>query len=213
MTMERPMMVRDFHTGSTTECCGVGKNLLPYDGEAYLIDAALSETDADQALAVLTETVDWREEHAVLFGRRIPVPRLTAWYGEHGYGYSGIRHQPAALTLSLLELKSRVEELTKASFNSVLINLYRHGQDSMGWHSDNEAVLGKTPEIASLSLGATRRFQFKHRKSGERIDTELGHGSCLIMRGCCQVFWRHQLPKTAKVIKPRINLTFRAILP
>ena len=98
-----------------------------------------------------------------------------------------------------------------ASFNSVLINLYRNGQDSMGWHSDNETVLGKEPVIASLSLGGTRRFQLKHRRSGELVSLDLPHGSCLIMQGRCQADWRHQVPKTRKQVAPRINLTFRTV--
>ena len=191
----------------------MGANLLPFDGGAYLIEAALTKAEADQAFTNLMETVDWRQEHAILFGRHIPVPRLTAWYGEHGYGYSGIRHQPQAMTRDLLALKSRAEAIWKTSFNSVLINLYRHGQDSMGWHSDDEAALGDNPIIASLSLGAARRFQFKHRKTDERINIKLSHGSCLVMAGSCQACWRHQLPKTKRVSEPRINLTFRKITP
>lgn len=147
----------------------------------------------------------------MLFGRRIALPRLTAWYGEHGYRYSGIRHQPAPLTPTLAVLKSSIEAIAKRGFNSVLLNLYRDGRDSMGWHSDDEAALGPEPEIASLSLGAERRFHLKHRTSGDRLSLDLGHGSCLIMRGRCQACWQHQLPKTKRKIGPRINLTFRSI--
>lgn len=189
----------------------VFSNLLKLDGEAYLIEQALSLDEADRAFADLLETIDWRQEQTRLFGKEIPLPRLTAWYGAHGYGYSGIRHQPATPTPILKALTSTIESITKRTFNSVLLNLYRDGRDSMGWHSDDEAALGPEPEIASLSLGASRRFQFKHRKADERVALDLPHGSCLIMRGRCQACWRHQLPKTRVVIGPRINLTFRTV--
>ena len=181
------------------------------DGEVLLIRHALSSDDADRAFADLRDDIDWRQEHAHLFGRKIPLPRLTAWYGKHGYGYSGIVHEPRAFTPVLTALKSSVEQVAGTAFNSVLINLYRDGRDSMGWHSDDEAVLGPKPEIASLSLGARRRFQLKHRRRDERVAVDLDHGSCLIMRGMCQACWRHQLPKTKKEVGPRINLTFRNI--
>ena len=186
-------------------------NLLPLDGEAYLIENALSKEDADRSFSDLLDNVDWRQEHAVLFGRKIAIPRLTAWYGECGYGYSGIRHDPAQLTPALVALKSTIETITSGQFNSVLINLYRDGQDSMAWHSDDEPALGPDPEIASLSLGAVRRFHFKHRSSAKRVALDLAHGSCLVMRGRCQACWQHQLPKTRKKLGPRINLTFRTI--
>ncbi|MGI9508341.1 MAG: alpha-ketoglutarate-dependent dioxygenase AlkB family protein [Geminicoccaceae bacterium] len=188
----------------------VSSNLLPCDGEALLFDDALSTSDSDRAFDLLLDEIGWSQEHAVLFGRRVALPRLTAWYGEHGYRYSGVHHRPTPLTPTLADLKISVEAIANTGFNSVLLNLYRDGQDSMGWHSDDEAVLGPDPEIASLSLGAERRFHFKHRASGERISLDLGHGSCLIMRGSCQAFWQHRLPKTRRNIGPRINLTFRS---
>ncbi len=186
-------------------------NLLPQDGEAYLIEQALSSREADRAFSDLLESIDWQQEQAFLFGRTIPLPRLTAWHGDHGYSYSGIRHEPAPFTPLLATLKASIEAITRTSFNSVLINLYRGGQDSMGWHSDDEATLGPEPEIASLSLGARRRFHFKHRRQSDRLTIDLDHGSCLIMRGQCQANWQHQLPKTRKKVGPRINLTFRTI--
>ncbi len=187
-------------------------NLLPRDGEVYLIERMLTITEADRVLACLTDGVDWHQEQASLFGRKIPLPRLTAWYGDHGYRYSGIDHQPALLTPELRALKALVERRTSAEFNSVLINLYRDGQDSMGWHSDDEPSLGNEPEIASLSLGATRRFHLKHRTADARLSLDLAHGSCLIMRGRCQAAWRHQVPKTKRPVGARINLTFRKII-
>jgi alkylated DNA repair dioxygenase AlkB len=185
---------------------------LPQDGEAYLVKDALSAAEADQALRALIDGIDWRQEQASLFGRKIPLPRLTAWYGDHGYSYSGINHEPAPFTPTLLELKRSIERLTSSRFNSVLINLYRNGQDSMGWHSDDEASLGSEPTIASLSLGSTRRFHLKHRAADRRLFVDLPHGSCLIMRGRCQDAWHHQLPKTRKPVEARINLTFRKIV-
>ncbi|MGI9501930.1 MAG: alpha-ketoglutarate-dependent dioxygenase AlkB family protein [Geminicoccaceae bacterium] len=186
-------------------------NLLPQDGKAYLIEQALSSREADRAFSDLLESIDWQQAQAFLFGRTIPLPRLTAWHGDHGYSYSGIRHEPAPFTPLLAKMKASIEAITRTSFNSVLINLYRGGQDSMGWHSDDEPTLGPEPEIASLSLGARRRFHFKHRRQGDRIAIDLDHGSCLIMRGQCQANWQHQLPKTRKKVGPRINLTFRTI--
>lgn len=189
----------------------LGRNLLPRDGEAYLIQGALSPGDAASAFDDLMATVDWRQEQAFLFGRRVPLPRLTAWYGDHGYGYSGIQHEPAPLTPSLQSLQVMLESLAGRRFNSVLLNLYRDGRDSMGWHSDDESALGPEPVIASLSLGAARRFHFRHRTLAERVSLDLEGGSCLLMGGRCQAAWHHQLPKTRKVVGPRINLTFRRI--
>jgi alkylated DNA repair dioxygenase AlkB len=190
----------------------LGRNLLPQDGEVYLVEKALCPAEADQALERLIDRIDWRQEQASLFGRNIPLPRLTAWYGDHGYSYSGIDHAPATFTRDVLALKRSIERLTGTRFNSVLINLYRNGQDSMGWHSDDEPSLGHEPEIASLSLGATRRFHLKHRTADTRLSLDLSHGSCLIMRGRCQAAWRHQVPKTKKPVGARINLTFRKIV-
>ncbi|MGI9416296.1 MAG: alpha-ketoglutarate-dependent dioxygenase AlkB family protein [Geminicoccaceae bacterium] len=187
-------------------------NLLPRDGEAYLFDRVLPPDEADRVFSDLLENVDWRQEQVSLFGRSMPVPRLTAWYGGHGYGYSGIRHEPAKPTMVIRAMQTTVETLAGRRFNSVLLNLYRDGRDSMGWHSDDEAVLGPEPEIASLSLGAVRRFHLKHRTLGERVALDLDHGSCLIMKGRCQACWRHQLPKTRRKTGARINLTFRTII-
>ena len=186
-------------------------NLLPRDGEVFLFQDALASGTADRALADLMTEIDWQQETATLFGRKIPLPRLTAWYGSHAYAYSGIHHEPLPMTPLLNDLRIEAEALAGTSFNSVLINLYRHGQDSMGWHSDDEKILGPEPVIASLSLGGSRRFQLKHRDGGSLVNIELAHGSCLIMQGCCQARWRHQVPKTKKEVAPRVNLTFRKL--
>lgn len=184
-------------------------NLLPCDGEAFLFADAIDARDADRLFEDLSASIDWRQEVATVMGRRVPIPRLTAWHGETGYVYSGIAMQPAAWTPPLLELKRCAEGHAGQAFNSVLLNLYRDGRDSVGWHADNERGLGRNPVIASLSLGATRRFQLKHRTLGERVAIDLRHGSCLVMAGATQHHWLHQLPKTARPVGPRINLTFR----
>jgi alkylated DNA repair dioxygenase AlkB len=186
-------------------------NLLPGDGAVFLFPEALAPAAADRLFGVLQRTIDWRQEVATVMGRRLPIPRLTAWHGEAGYVYSGIRMTPARWTPALLELRAIAETLAGQAFNSVLLNLYRDGRDSVSWHADNEPGLGRNPVIASLSLGAVRRFQLKHRRSGERVSLKLAHGSCLIMAGATQHHWLHQLPKTAQTVGPRINLTFRAM--
>jgi alkylated DNA repair dioxygenase AlkB len=188
-------------------------NLLPRDGTVFLHADALARPEADRLFEQLQRDIDWRQEVATVMGRRLPIPRLTAWHGQAGYVYSGIRMAPAPWTPALLELKETAETLAGQPFNSVLLNLYRTGRDSVCWHADNEPGLGHNPVIASLSLGAVRRFQLKHRRSGERVAVDLPHGSCLIMAGATQHHWLHQLPKTAQAVAPRINLTFRAMAP
>lgn len=186
-------------------------NLLPRDGEVRLYAQAVSEGEADRLFAELMEVTPWRQEEATVMGRRLPIPRLTAWHGEKGYVYSGIRMEPAPWTPPLVELRAIAEDLAGDSFNSVLLNLYRHGRDSVSWHADSEPGLGRNPVIASISLGAVRRFQMRHRRSKERVTLDLPHGSCLVMAGATQHHWLHQIPKTARPVGPRINLTFRAM--
>jgi alkylated DNA repair dioxygenase AlkB len=184
-------------------------NLLTCDGAAFLYPDALPQAEADRLFAELRGGIEWRQEVASLMGRRVTIPRLTAWHGATGYVYSGIRLTPAPWTPPLLALKALAEGLAGQIFNSVLLNLYRDGRDSVSWHADNEPGLGRDPVIASLSLGAVRRFQLKHRRLPERLTLDLPHGSCLIMAGATQHHWLHQLPKTARPVGPRINLTFR----
>jgi alkylated DNA repair dioxygenase AlkB len=190
---------------------GPCRNLLSCDGEVFLFEHAIEERDADRLLDQLVGSIAWRQEIATIMGRRMPIPRLTAWHGEAGYVYSGIAMQPAAWTPPLLELKRCAEAHAGQAFNSVLLNLYRDGRDSVSWHADNEPGLGRNPVIASISLGATRRFQLKHRRRDERVAIDLTHGSCLLMAGTTQHHWLHQLPKTARPVGPRINLTFRSM--
>jgi alkylated DNA repair dioxygenase AlkB len=144
----------------------------------------------------------------------MPIPRLTAWYGDQGksYTYSGIEQHPEHWHPTLKLIKSKIEQIAQISFNSVLINLYRNGKDSVSWHSDDEPELGENPIIASVSFGATRRFYLRHKHSkNHKIDIDLASGSFLLMQGETQHFWQHQIAKTAKEIQPRINLTFRII--
>lgn len=155
----------------------------------------------------------WESETLTLFGRKVTAPRLISWHGDAGtaYGYSGVRHEPKPWTPALRQLKARVEKAAGVRFNSALLNLYRDGRDGMGWHADDEPELGPRPVIASLSLGATRRFQLRRKDGTETLDYELASGDLLLMKGDSQRLWRHRVPKTAKKVLPRINVTFRRI--
>ena len=179
--------------------------------EAMLYPAALGP--ADTLFDRVMDAVDWKQEELTLYGRRIAQPRLSAWYGDAAYAYSGLRLEPRPWPPLLAELRDRCAEIAQAPFNSVLANLYRDGADSMDWHSDDEASLGPAPVIASVSLGAPRRFQMRRKdKRGEAICTELGDGDVLVMSGRCQADWLHRVPKTKKPVGPRINLTFRNVV-
>ncbi len=164
----------------------------------------------------LEREIQWRQDTITLYGRPVRIPRLNAWYGDPGadYSYSGLALTPLAWTPTLKAVKQRVEAHLGARFNSVLANLYRDGGDSVAWHSDDEYELGDTPLIASVSLGAARRFSLKHKtdKSLAPVHLELHTGSLLVMRGPTQRHWQHQLPKTRAAVDGRINLTFRQIL-
>lgn len=188
-----------------------GPNLLPGDGEAVLYPDFLGPEEADALYRTLEAGLAWRQETATLFGRRIPVPRLTAWYGDLAYRYSGITHQPAPWPAVLAGLADRLAPFSIRP-NALLANLYRDGRDSMSWHSDDEPELGPRPAIASISLGTTRRFALRHRRTREVVAVDLGPGSLLVMAGDCQACWHHALPKTAAAVGPRINLTFRRMI-
>jgi alkylated DNA repair dioxygenase AlkB len=186
------------------------------DADMQWMPALFDTAESARLFDVLYQSVPWRQENILLFGRRIPQPRLTAWYGDADahYRYSGLQLSPLPWSETLLQLRQRVEHVTHARYNSVLLNLYRDGQDSMGWHSDDEPELGATPTIASLSLGETRRFQLKPRQrgAGETVSLALGPGSLLVMRGTTQAHYLHSIPKEKRVTAPRINLTFRLIV-
>lgn len=190
---------------------GEPRQLLPFDGEAWLYTDVFSLPDARSELAGLVDETPWESHNIVLFGREVPQPRLACWYGDRAYTYSGLTLEPRALTPRLERLRAVAERLAGRSFNTVLLNLYRDGRDSMGWHADDERELGPEPVIASVSFGASRRFRLRHRESRETVEVALESGSVLVMRGLTQHRWVHDLPKSAKVTEPRVNLTFRHI--
>lgn len=190
------------------------KNLLPHSGEVLYFNSLFELKKADEYFKILKDDVSWKHEAIWMFGKKVMQPRLTALYGDEGvtYSYSGITMEPVPWSKTLLEIKGKVEELAEARFSHVLLNFYRDGQDSMGWHRDNEASLGPEPLIASVSFGVPRRFQFRNYvDKKEKLQIELGHGSLLLMKGACQDHWEHQIPKSKKVSGERINLTFRLI--
>jgi len=166
-------------------------------------------------LRELIDTTAWRQEKITVYGKPYLQPRLSAWYGNLSYSYSGIRLEPEPWTPTLLRIKAHVEALSGHQFNSVLLNYYRDHNDSMGMHSDDERELGRQPTIASLSLGEQRTFLLKHktRKDLKTAKLVLPSGSLLLMQGDTQQHWRHGINKQRKPCGPRLNLTFRAIIP
>jgi alkylated DNA repair dioxygenase AlkB len=185
------------------------------EGEIVFFPEFFKVADADCLLAQLIETTEWRQDSIKIYGKPTPLPRLTAWYGDPGarYVYSGIVNDPIPWSTALAEVKSAVDSVSGVAFNGVLLNRYRTGKDSMGWHSDDEKEFGPNPVIASVSFGGTRNFQFRHKRRKElKASIELTHGSLLIMRGGTQENWQHQIPKTAKPVRERLNLTFRRIV-
>jgi alkylated DNA repair dioxygenase AlkB len=188
---------------------------LGLDGADVVIHRNYLEADeADRYFNVLRDEVEWKQEEALLFGKRQPIPRLTAWFGDSQgtYTYSGIKMTPTPWTEVLAEIRDRTGMVAETEFNSVLLNLYRDGQDSVGWHADDEPELGPEPTIGSVSLGATRRFHLRPKDGSlETVSVELHHGDVLVMRGPMQRAWQHQLPKTQRAVGPRINLTFRTV--
>jgi alkylated DNA repair dioxygenase AlkB len=174
----------------------------------------LPRDQADQLFASLCENIPWRQDEIRIFGKTYLQPRLTALYSNNGssYTYSGITMEPEPFTPELLALKSKVEKFAGHTFTTCLLNLYRDGNDSNGWHADDEKELGTNPVIASVSLGQTRAFHLRHRRQKPlRYRMELEHGSLLVMGGAMQHHWLHQVPKTRRPVTPRINLTFRKI--
>lgn len=185
------------------------------DGEWDYRPLFWGRAEADRILDGLRREIPWGLHQIRIFGRWVNEPRQTAWFGDPDavYTYSGVTMKPVPWTPMLQAIRRRVEAACGTAFNSVLLNLYRDGKDSMGWHSDDEPELGENPVIASVSLGAERRFCVKHRtRPEERHALVLGHGSLLVMRGAMQHHWLHSVPKSLRVSEPRINLTFRQIL-
>jgi alkylated DNA repair dioxygenase AlkB len=163
----------------------------------------------DRWMASVVETVAWEQPIVTVYGQRHPTPRLTAWYGDAAYSYSGMTHPPAVFPRPLAQIRDRLQATTGVRFNSCLANLYRDGSDSMGAHADDEPELGPEPTIASVSLGARRRFLLTEVESGERFTWSLGNGDLLVMSGESQRDYRHAVPKTPARVGPRLNLTFR----
>lgn len=190
------------------------KVIVSTDGEVIFYRDFFNVDESDRLFLELNSSIEWQQDTIVIFGKRIPLPRLQAWYGDEGksYTYSGIEQHPKPWTPVLLAIKTRIEKVAPVKFNSVLLNLYRHGKDSVAWHSDDEPELGQNPIIGSVSFGDTRRFSLKHKQMKERkVEIDLPHGSFLLMRGATQHYWQHQIAKTTKAVKPRINLTFRIV--
>ena len=184
------------------------------DGELYYDRFFFSNIEANKYFNLLKKEIKWRQDNIKIFGKIYPQPRLTALYANNNksYSYSNIKMQPITFTPTLFDIKSKIEKRLNSQFTSCLLNLYRNGQDSNGWHADNEKELGLNPVIASLSLGAERVFHMKHRNDKkEKLKINLTNGSLLVMRGKTQHHWLHQIPKTRKKVEERINLTFRII--
>ena len=184
--------------------------------DVELIEDFLSANEADQLLTELTNHLEWRQDTINLYGKSHPIPRLQCFAASQGvrYRYSNLTMEGRGFPTALQSIKDKVESAAKHSFNAVLCNLYRDGQDSMGWHSDNEPELGERPVIASLSLGSTRTFRFRDLSTKkETVDFELSHGSLLVMNAGVQKDWEHSVPKRLRIKQPRINLTFRLIEP
>ena len=179
------------------------------DAEVLYDPDFLPKARADELFAKLQQEIEWEQRSIKIFGREVPQPRLTAWYGDIDYTYSGLRWDAKKWPETLALLKAAVESHSSHAFNSVLANLYRDGQDSVGWHSDDEPELGRDPVIGSVSLGTERMFHMKHKRKAVEWKALLGHGSLLLMKGPTQHFWKHTLPKDKCVHGPRINLTFR----
>ena len=188
-------------------------NLLPKDGFVEYHPEFMSAADSALLMKQLKLSLQWQADQLIIFGKSITTRRKVAWVGEPNcaYTYSGVKKQPQAWTPELVAIKRQLEQLTQSAFNSCLLNLYHDGTDGMGWHSDDEKELDTQAPIASLSLGATRKFSFRHKKDKTTASLVLENGSALIMHAPTQQFWQHALLKTKIVHTPRINLTFRKI--
>lgn len=185
------------------------------NAELIYIPDFLTKQESDTYFKALKSDTNWQHDDITIFGKTHKQPRLTALFGESDqpYGYSNIVMHPEPLTPHLKIIQQRIEETADHKFNTVLVNLYRDGNDSNGWHADNEKELGKNPIIASISFGEARPFHFKHRTiKAQRHKLNLEHGSLLIMKGEMQQYWLHQIAKTKTQIQPRINLTFRRLI-
>ena len=183
------------------------------NGEYLFYPNFFTKSESDIFFQKLKSEIEWKQESMNMYGKKINFPRLTAWYGDNDkpYSFSGITLSPKVWNEELVSIKSKIEPIAKVDFNSVLLNRYRDGNDSISWHTDAEKELGLNPVIASVNFGATRKFQLRHIKTKEKLEIELTNGSLLIMQGELQHFWQHQVPKTKELKTERINLTFRFI--
>lgn len=190
------------------------RNWLPREGTVNYYGSVFSSRDADHYLDKLLHTIRWRHDEAVVFGKTITTRRQVAWYGDEpfSYTYSGTTKYALPWTAELLAIKDETEKRSRETFNSCLANLYHDGTEGMAWHSDGERDLKKNGAIASVSFGAERRFAFRHKTTGEKIELRLEHGSLLVMKDTTQTYWLHRLPPAARVTTPRVNLTFRTIV-
>lgn len=189
------------------------KNWLPYDGTVNYYGKLLPHQEANKYLETLLQSIEWRNDEAVIFGKKIITKRKVAWYGEKPFAYTYSNSTKHALpwTKELLELKTIIEKETGETFNSCLLNLYHDGEEGMAWHSDGERDLKRDGAIGSLSFGAERKFVFKHKQTKEKVELVLEHGSLLVMKDTTQTHWLHRLPPSKKITIPRVNLTFRTI--
>ncbi len=189
-------------------------NLLPGDGIVHYYGKLMSSEEAAAMAETLLNRIEWRNDEAVIYGKRIITKRKVAWYGDQPFSYTYSNTTKTALpwTSELQTLKNLAEKHSGETYNSCLLNLYHDGSEGMAWHSDGEKDLRKNGAIASLSFGAERKFCFKHKQSGEKIDVFLEAGSLLVMKGETQTHWLHRLPPSTKIHQPRINLTFRTIV-
>ncbi|MBC7794880.1 MAG: alpha-ketoglutarate-dependent dioxygenase AlkB [Clostridia bacterium] len=221
-------MLQSFNSRDTGPFAMIGRrdsiwimdNALPHDtliddgGLLEYYGRVISTGDADRLFSTLERETPWQRGRLHIYGREVLEPRLTCWYGDLGasYTYSGRTVNPLPWTDTLSETRGKVESVARSRFNSVLLNLYRDGNDSVAWHADNEPELGDEPVIASLSVGVARRFAVRRRdRVGSTVRIDLGHGALVVMRGDFQRHWEHSIPKTSRPVQARINLTFRAI--
>ena len=190
------------------------QNVLPNDGTVHYLGMILNQDQANHYLQNLLREVPWKNDEAIIYGKHIITKRKVAWYGDKDFAYTYSNTTRFALpwTKSLFELKTKVETITQQKFNSCLLNLYHDGGEGMTWHSDDEEALGKNTTIASLSLGAERKFSFKHKRTKQTVSLVLENSGLLVMKDETQTHWLHSLPKTTKVMRPRVNLTFRTFL-
>ncbi len=192
---------------------GNREQILPRDGEAIYHSPVFSEGESAEILSSLLAEIPWQSDEVVMFGKRIVTARQVAWFADDQvpYSYSGTTRTAHPWSPRLTDLREKAEQLTGTTYNSCLLNLYHHGEEGMGWHSDDEKAIVPGSSIASLSFGAERKFAFKHKQTKEAVSLLLENGSLLDMRGETQRHWLHQLPKTKKISTPRVNLTFRMI--